>query len=123
VSEERAFTEDVANSLLPALSESLQRIQEAREVILAGAEHIRRTATLDGGGQVSQEYWDALQEMRRQLESFAEQGIILRDADSGLVDFPSRRDGQDVFLCWKLGEERVGYWHPPETGFGGRRPL
>ena len=123
MSEERAFTEDEANSLLPALSESLQRIQEAREVILAGAEHIRRTANLDGGGQVSQEYWDALQEMRRHLESFAEQGIILRDADSGLVDFPSRRDGQEVFLCWKLGEERVEYWHPPETGFGGRRPL
>jgi hypothetical protein len=123
VSEQHAFTEDEANSLLPALSESLQRIQEAREVILAGAEHIRRTATLDGGGQVSQEYWDALQEMRRHLESFAQQGVILRDTDSGLVDFPSRRDGHDVFLCWKLGEERVGYWHPPETGFGGRRPL
>jgi hypothetical protein len=123
VSEERAFTADEANSLLPALSESLHRIQEAREVILAGAEHIRRSATLDGGGQVSQEYWDALQEMRRHLESFAAQGILLRDTDSGLVDFPSRRDGRDVFLCWKLGEERVGYWHPPETGFGGRRPL
>jgi hypothetical protein len=123
VSEERAFTADEANSLLPALSESLHRIQEAREVILAGAEHIRRSATLDGGGQVSQEYWDALQEMRRHLESFAAQGILLRDTDSGLVDFPSRRDGRDVFLCWKLGEERVGYWHPPETGFAGRRPL
>jgi hypothetical protein len=123
VSEERAFTEDEANSLLPALSESLHRIKEAREVILAGAEHIHRSATLDGGGQVSQEYWDALQEMRRHLESFAAQGILLRDTDSGLVDFPSRRDGRDVFLCWKLGEQRVGYWHPPETGFAGRRPL
>jgi hypothetical protein len=123
VSEERAFTEDEANSLLPEISESLHRIQEAREVILAGAEHIRRSATLDGGGQVSQEYWDALQEMRRHLESFAAQGILLRDTDSGLVDFPARRDGRDVFLCWRLGEERVGYWHPPETGFAGRRPL
>ena len=123
MSEERAFTEDEANSLLAEISESLHRIQEAREVILAGAEHIRRSATLDGGGQVSQEYWDALQEMRRHLESFAAQGILLRDTDSGLVDFPARRDGRDVFLCWRLGEERVGYWHPPETGFAGRRPL
>ena len=123
MSEERAFTEDEANSLLPVVSESLRRIQGAREVILAGAEHIHRSATLDGGGQVSQEYWDALQEMRRQLESFAAHGILLRDADSGLVDFPSRRDGRDVLLCWKLGEDRVGYWHPPETGFAGRQPL
>lgn len=118
-----SFTQDRANALLPTLTESLHRIRQAREVILGGAEHIRRSATLDGGGQVSQEYWDALQVMRKQLEWLAEQGIILRDADSGLVDFPSRREGRDVFLCWKLGEDRVVYWHPPETGFSGRRPL
>lgn len=123
MSPEREFTPGEANELLPALSESLREIQQARETILAGAEHIGRSAVLDGGGQVSQEYWDALQEMRRHLESFAAQGILLRDTDSGLVDFPSRRDGRDVFLCWKLGEERVEYWHPPETGFAGRRPL
>ncbi|HEY3211138.1 MAG TPA: DUF2203 domain-containing protein [Actinomycetota bacterium] len=120
---EREFTEEEANHLLPALSESLRQIQQAREIILAGAEHIRRSASLDGGGQVSQEYWNTLQQMRRHLEALAEQDIILRDADSGLVDFPSRREGRDVFLCWRLGEERVEYWHPPETGFSGRRRL
>lgn len=120
---EREFTPDEANNLLPALSESLRDIQQARETILAGAEHIGRSASLDGGGHVSQEYWDALQVMRKRLEDLAEQGLVLRDADSGLVDFPSRREGRDVFLCWRLGEERVEYWHPPETGFSGRRPL
>jgi len=70
-----------------------------------------------------QQYWDALTAMRKRLEGWAEQGIILRDAESGLVDFPSRRDGREVFLCWRLGEDRVGFWHPPETGFSGRRPL
>lgn len=123
MSDDHEFTEEEANTLLPALSESLHRIREAREIILAGAERIRRSATLDGGGHMSQEYWDALQDMRKHLEAMAEQGIILRDADSGLVDFPSRREGRGVFLCWRLGEERVGYWHPPGTGFGGRRPL
>lgn len=120
---ERQFTEEEANDLLPALSESLRQIRQAREIILAGAEHIRRTSSLDGGGPVSQEYWNALQDMRKLLEAFADQGIILRDADSGLVDFPSRREGRDVFLCWRLGEGQVGYWHPPDTGFTGRRPL
>jgi hypothetical protein len=123
VTSEREFTAEEANGLLPALSESLRQIKQAREVILAGAEHIQRSASLDGGGQVSQEYWDALRHMRKQLEALADQSIILRDADSGLVDFPSRREGRDVFLCWRLGEERVAYWHPPETGFSGRRPL
>jgi hypothetical protein len=123
VTVEREFTEEQANSLLPALTESLHRIQQAREVILAGAQHVRRSASLDGGGQVSQEYWQALRDTRKGLEWLAEQGIILRDADSGLVDFPSRREGREVFLCWRLGEEQVGFWHPPETGFSGRRPL
>lgn len=123
MSAEREFTQEEANSLLPTLSESLRQIQRAREIILGGAEHIRRSASLDGGGQVSQEYWNALQVMRKHLEALAERGIILRDADSGLVDFPARREGRDVFLCWRLGEERVEYWHPPETGFSGRRPL
>jgi hypothetical protein len=120
---EREFSEDEANDLLPSLTEALQEIQRARDTILAGAEHIRRSATMDGGGAISQEYWDALTAMRKRLEALAEQRIILRDAESGLVDFPSRREGREVFLCWRLGEERVGFWHPPETGFSGRRPL
>jgi hypothetical protein len=120
---ERQFTLEEANSALPALSESLKEIQRAREVIIDGAEHIRRSASLNGGGEVGKEYWEALQTTRRHLEGLTEQGIILRDADSGLVDFPSQRDGRDVFLCWRLGEDRVGFWHPPDTGFSGRRPL
>jgi hypothetical protein len=123
VTGEREFTVEEANVLLPALTESLRQIQQAREVILAGAEHIRRSAALDGGGAPGKEYWAALEAMRKHLEALAEQGIVLRDADSGLVDFPSRREGRDVFLCWRLGEDRVEYWHPPETGFSGRRPV
>lgn len=120
-----SFTVEEANKILPALSESLKEIQRAREVILEEAEHIRGSASLNGGGEagIEKEYWDALRTMRRHLEALTEQGIVLRDADSGLVDFPSRREGRDVFLCWRLGEDRVGYWHPPETGFSGRRPL
>jgi hypothetical protein len=120
---DREFSVEEANEQLPSLAEALQEIQEARETILAGAEHIRRSASSDGGGGISQQYWDALTAMRKRLEGLAEQGIILRDAESGLVDFPSRRDGREVFLCWRLGEDRVGFWHPPETGFSGRRPL
>jgi hypothetical protein len=49
--------------------------------------------------------------------------IVLRDAESGLIDFPARVEHRDVFLCWRLGEDRVAYWHGPESGFAGRRPL
>ena len=49
--------------------------------------------------------------------------IVLRDADRGLVDFPSIRDGEEVYLCWQAGEPRVAWWHDPDAGFPGRRPL
>ena len=53
-----------------------------------------------------------------------EQGIVLRDADRGLIDFPARHPGgRDVLLCWRLGEDDLLWWHLPEDGFAGRRPL
>ena len=50
-------------------------------------------------------------------------GIQVKDVDRGLIDFPAVIDGQDALLCWQLGEPRIAYWHTPEDGFAGRRPL
>ena len=49
--------------------------------------------------------------------------VVLRDLDRGLLDFPSLRDGREVYLCWQEGEDGIGFWHEPDAGFGGRRPL
>ena len=84
---------------------------------------IRRGAPQNGGGAHGKEYWEALSALRREVEALAGEGIILRDPESGLVDFPARREGRRVFLCWRVGEDSVGFWHGPETGFSGRRPL
>jgi len=50
-------------------------------------------------------------------------GALVKDFDAGLVDFPAQREGEDVLLCWHLGEDEVGFWHGPDEGFSGRRPL
>jgi hypothetical protein len=50
-------------------------------------------------------------------------GVQVKDLDTGLVDFPSLRDGEEVLLCWQLGEDEIGWWHTLEGGFAGRRPL
>ncbi len=52
-----------------------------------------------------------------------ELGVLVKDLDNGLVDFPSLRDGEEVLLCWQLGEESVSFWHGPSDGFAGRQPL
>jgi hypothetical protein len=123
MSMEREFTVEEANGMLPRLSRALVAIKEARRVILAGAQPFRGKAPTNGGGAQREEYWKAMAAMRAQLVWLIEEGIVLRDAESGLIDFPSRVDGQEVYLCWRLGEDRVGYWHGPESGFAGRRPL
>lgn len=121
--DERRFTVEEANDMLPVLRDRLAHVRAARQIIVHGAERIRRSADLNGGGDVGSEYLDALSVLRRQVEAITADGIVLRDAESGLVDFPSERDGREVFLCWRLGEDRVAFWHPPESGFTGRRPI
>jgi hypothetical protein len=50
-------------------------------------------------------------------------GVLVKDLDIGLVDFPSLLDGQEIYLCWKLGEEHITFWHGIDEGFAGRKPL
>jgi hypothetical protein len=61
--------------------------------------------------------------LERDLGQLQEWGIVLRDPSIGLIDFFHERDGRTVFLCWKLGEARVEWWHPLETGIAGRQRL
>ena len=50
-------------------------------------------------------------------------GCLIKDIDEGIVDWHANRGGSDVLLCWKLGEKEVGFWHDPDAGFSGRRPI
>ena len=120
---ERAYSVEEANALLDDLRERILRLRDARRVMVAGAERIRAGSQANGGGTVGTEYLEASATVRHEVERLAEERIILRDAESGLVDFPSRREGRIIHLCWKVEEERVAHWHEPNAGFANRRPL
>lgn len=64
-----------------------------------------------------------VQGLRDALEELQTFGCELKDPETGLIDFLSLRDGQEVYLCWKLGEQRIEFWHYLHTGFAGRQPL
>ncbi|MBI3268618.1 MAG: DUF2203 domain-containing protein [Planctomycetes bacterium] len=70
---------------------------------------------------------DEMSTLKQRLDSaafeLAELGIELKDYEMGLVDFRSIREGEEVSLCWKFGEDTIGFWHPLDTGYKGRRPL
>ena len=61
--------------------------------------------------------------LRNCIEAVLETGCLVKDLDIGLIDFLAQYQGRDVYLCWKLGEERIAWWHGIEEGFRGRKPI
>jgi hypothetical protein len=63
------------------------------------------------------------QRLKSAIEQMQEFGCVVKDLDTGLVDFPTLFRGVEVYLCWKLGESRIEYWHGMEEGFRGRKAI
>ena len=120
---ERVFSLEEANGELDELRERLPRLRDARQRLIDTGERISAAVEIDGGGVEGTDWFRAQEALRAELLWLADRGILLRDPDTGLVDFPSERDGRRVFLCWRLGEDRVGWFHGEQAGFTGRRPL
>lgn len=121
--EEHVYTVVEASELLPELEVRLPRIKQARRVVIEGGRRIEAAVAEDGGGSEGSAYYASLRSLRAELEWFADRSILLRDPETGVVDFPGEVDGTPGFLCWRLGEPRIEHWHPPDTGFAGRRTL
>jgi hypothetical protein len=122
---ERHFSREEANALLPQLTALLSQLQEAKDELTDTEAHeaLSEAASTNGGGEQGRQVGVAFLEVRRILETVEQAGIVLRDIDQGLVDFPALMGGREVYLCWELGEDEVGYWHDLEGGYGGREPL
>jgi len=122
---ERHYTVEQANAALPWVAERLQQIRDALAVLEepAQARALEHLNTVAGGAYPGREAAAALLAVMRAATQLEALDIVLRDPRQGLVDFPSIRDGDEVYLCWRLDEERVGWWHAPDTGFAGRQPL
>jgi hypothetical protein len=122
---ERHFTRAEANSLLPRLTALLTRLKDAKDELTDTEAHevLSEAAPANGGGEQGTRVGIAFLEVRRLIDTVEQAGIVLRDIDRGLVDFPALMDGREVYLCWELGENDVAYWHDLEGGYGGREPL
>jgi hypothetical protein len=120
---ERLFTRDEADAELDELRRRLPELEEARQRLIETARTITDAVASDGGGVEGSEWFRAQRILKDGLEWLAERGILLRDPQTGLVDFPADVDGRRVFLCWRLGEDEVAWYHDEDSGFAGRRPL
>jgi hypothetical protein len=123
----RYFTVSEANALLPLLQPHVQQLVGAwRRLSVAQAEVVaileRQPRDDLGGPPLSTAAADIIR-AQNAMVAIQAHGVELKDPATGLLDFPTLRDGVEVYLCWRYGEPRVGFWHPTETGFAGRQPL
>jgi len=121
--EERTFSLAEAKSLLPQLEEQLLAVKTEKEVLVRSHGEIKRAsanAQSNGGSVVGPRYIRALERISDSVEAIQEMG---KDLDIGLCDFPYLYDGRVVYLCWKLGEPEIRFWHEVEDGYAGRRPI
>jgi hypothetical protein len=117
------YTADEANALLPYLAPTLVELREKFEEAQRIRETVAEAAVGNGGSKKRARWARTLERVQELIERLEEWEIVLRDFETGLVDFPSTIAGEDVYLCWRLGEPEVAYWHRPDEGFGGRHPL
>ncbi len=121
------FTLDEANAALPRLNELLQQLMQARRAIIDARPElwpVLKKSLGNGGSKKAGELLAEFERVQAAHKAIEEMGVLLKDADVGLVDFLHRRsDGREVYLCWRYGEPKVAYWHELHAGFAGRKRL
>lgn len=120
---EKRYTIEEANALLPYLAPTLVELREKFEEAAKIREVVSGIATTNGWSPSRDEWSRTLARVGELIDRLQEWEIMIRDIGTGLVDFPATVEGADAWLCWRLGEEEIGYWHPIDEGFGSRRPL
>lgn len=129
----RYFTPDEANEALDELRPVAEEMVERRRELVEAQE---RRASLgaqvggNGGDLTPSDFAEADDELERAASALARcveriqaAGVLIKDLDRGLLDFPSRRHGEDVLLCWHVGEDEIRFWHGVDEGFAGRKRI
>jgi hypothetical protein len=130
---QRYFTAEEANDALEDVRPLTEELVEHRRSLVELQElqsSLTERIAGNGGNVEPRELQDLQERLDEEVAGIArcvaqihEAGALVKDLDEGLVDFPAQREGEDVLLCWRLGEDEIGYWHGLEEGFSGRKPL
>jgi hypothetical protein len=130
----KIFTLSEAQTLLPVVEALLRKAQAAggragelegemqqlsTQIFLSGGMHVDVSAAARRRAERDK----AVQDAKDTLVEIDAIGVLVKDLEQGLLDFPSMMDGKPVLLCWKLGEPAIAHWHTEQEGFAGRKPL
>jgi len=121
------YTPEQANEILPEIKRRFSKIIDKRNQIIIIQNEIN---SIINGYKSFILFFDKKKELNkiisslyREIEEIEEFDILIKSVDEGLLDFPSKRFNEEVWLCWKIGEEKIRFWHGKDEGFIGRKPL
>ncbi len=131
MNELKVFTLEEANQLLPALTKLIHKLKKKREVVMAIEVQIDATELISNGEDSSSADLDHLAAEHHQVvgefysivDQIHKHGCFLKDAEVGLIDFYGIIEDRVVYLCWRLGESKISYWHETSQGYSHRQPL
>ena len=119
----RRFSVSQANSALPLVRRIVVDIVKTHGLVLRLQAEIERATSAKDQAATQTQLDQSVTRLEDFVEELSEIGCELKDYQVGLIDFVGRHDGRDVYLCWKLGEERITHWHELDSGFAGRQSV
>ena len=121
------FTVDKANTILPKVKKRFDEILCCKNNVMDIQEELQNLSdsncSFEKFIKKKQELNHAVTSLYNMIQELEDMGIMIKSVDEGLLDFPSIRDDEEIWLCWKFGENQVKFWHRKDEGFMGRKPI
>ena len=120
------FSVEEANAFIPQLLIDIPRIQILMKSLTdeyLDVDKARKKVQMNGGSMQGADYLNCVLKINYLTDELESKGFVLKGIEHGLVDFPSLRDGKEVYLCWKNPEQQIEYWHDIQSGFTGRQRI
>ena len=122
----KLFTLDEANAFVPQLLDLVPKIQKlsvSLNINFPDIKNARDKAKWNGGSDQGVDYLNAVLKYNDLMRKIEEMGCEVKGIREGLIDFPSLREGREVYLCWRMPEKEILFWHDLNSGFTGRKPI
>ena len=121
------FTVKSANEILPIVIKKYEHAKQQKDLIIKTEQELtHRMSTEDSlidYATLKQKLNSVITKFYQSLEDLESTGVVVKQLDQGLLDFPAKRFEQEIWLCWKEGETEVKFWHEKDSGFMGRKPI
>ena len=120
----RYFTIKSANEALPSVIEKFNNLKKQKNEIMKAEQELQSSVSNFEEYMIQKQKLNSeMTKFYQLIEDLESTGVSLKGLDQGLLDFPSKRFDEDVWLCWKDGETEIKFWHDMDSGFNGRKPI